>query len=796
MNKSSPRIKHQPDSIKQNKNEKISLGVSVSTSSRDFNVMPMSIGSPKFAFRESNNKIRCNQNSKAACCVDLNNSSQSMKSIEQLEAEYQQFVKDWVQQIPIKTTSPDQEAVVEKARVELHNSLWKIVSRLNCDPATYYNRFFYEDLLDDAIEDLLDCLPQTPDMKSVRHSLKVEFIEKTLNMYDHIRAHEDSSFKNKLVKNVITNLRTHGIIDNEREESIKQHEDLQIIKLVEEYLLYTRFKNDNKLISDVFKNKLSHKIGNFVEDLKMNHDGEFRNVDTSSYKTEIMNALEKVPLPNERTIREEADDILLGIEVEQWYTDLPIIPNEDSIDTYDRKSRLDMLTMRIKEIENSLSAADSEVALRNEITKFLEKTPLKEGERLNINFMVDELVNRVKNLQRQDNSQNTKRVIIQAPDSYEEFGKNIPFASSYIETSPSYQKRLIENNLTNNKAHRLPSNGHDLNIITESPTYQPHAFTKEPSSYRRFSEESPTSSNFKESADQWYTLKDSQIHTPRQNVANNTQRYSIPPSSFAPQEYQQEGSLNGVENKSINQNYHPNINYRRGNISEKSQMQPSFLNKDPRMSSFEEPSSFQYNPQEIRTSEGILEISQVAGPSGYRTGQFELPQAYPQSSSQVPNAAMYSTDDHRGSITNQSGIAFKQISEDREKDQSNKCSIGCQSFRDDGIQRPHENFENNTDKVFDSTKGLSVATSTGRISDLQFKAPKPNVNKRRPKWAATEKGVKRQSTGTDDEDDDYHCRCIERYWKCRRRPKHLSSEDFDDYYPPCFPMLFPYPCFL
>ncbi|XP_045782677.1 uncharacterized protein LOC123879152 isoform X2 [Maniola jurtina] len=791
LNKSSPGIKHEPDFIERNKNEKIPLGVSVSTSSRDINVMTMSIGSPNLTFRESYNKIRCNQNSKAVCCIDLKNSSQSMKSVEQLEAEYQQFVKDWVQKVPIKTISPDQAPVVERARVELHNSLWKIVSKLNCDPATYYNCFFYEDLLDDAIEDLLDCLPQTQEMKSVRLSLKVEFIEKTVNLYDHIRAHEDASFKNKLVKNVITNLRTHGIIDNEREESIKQHEDLQIIKLVEEYLLYTRFKNDNKLISDVFKKKLTREIGNFVEDLKKNHDKEFRNVDTSSYKSELMNALEKVPLPNERTIKEEADDILLGLEVEQWYTDLPVVPNEDSINTYHTKMQLDMLTMKIKEIENSSSTDDSETVLRNEITKFLEKTPLKEGQRLNLNFMVDELINRVKNMQKQDKGPNNKKVIFQAPDSYDEFGKNIPFASSYIETSPSYQNRLFENNLSNNKAQRLSSNGHDLNIITETPTYQPHDIV-EPSSYRRSSEESPTSSSFKESADQWHSLKDSQIHTPRQNIINNTQRYSIPTSSYAPREYQRDRSLNGVQSKSINQNCHPNINHQRVDILGNSQTQPSFLNKDPRMSSLEEPSSFQYNPQ---TSEGIG-ISQVAGPSGYRTGQFELPQAYPPSSHQIPNAAMYSTDDHRSSIANQSGILIKQTQEDREKDQANKSSIGCQSFRNDGIEKSREDFKNKIDKTFDTTKRLSVATSTGQISDIQFTAPKPSVNKRRPKWAMTEKeGVKRRSTETDDEDDDYHCRCIERYWKCRRRPKYLSSEDFDDY-PPCFPIFFPYPCFL
>lgn len=781
-NRSTLKLTHKPNTEDKGKDERHLLDASISHSSKLINVMTMTnAGTSTIRINGSENR-KCNQNTKTPCCINFNKSCQSMKSVEQIEAEYAKFVKDWVQRIPIKVFGPDHGALVERARVELHNSLWKIVSKLNGDPATYYSRFFYEDLLDDAIEDLLNCLPQSPEMKSIRNSLKTEFIEKTVHLNDHIKAHEDASFKNKLVKNVIMKLRQHGIIDNDHDETIKEREDYQLIKLVEEYLLYTRFKNDNKLISNVFKKNVTQEIGDFVTNLKNNHEKELSNIDTVSFKTEIMNALEKVPLPCERTIREEAEDIIMGIEVEQWYNDLPIIQNEDSIEKIHRQRELDTLAMKIKEFENNSIIGNSNIELRKEISKFLQKSPLKEGERVNINFMVDELINRVKNMRTQDLSPNTKTVIFQAPESYEDFDRNVPLASSYIET-PKIDNRLAKSSNPNTQFDSYKS---EVSSNTQS-----HNYFKEPSSYKTFGEALPSSSSYHDSDFQWHTLRDSQVHTPKRDITTNTSHYSIPNTSHT----YHDKSLS-IEEESLNQDYFRNSSYQRDFENNQTQT----FNADQRKFSIIK------NPKRIRTSGGILEVDQAAGPSGYRHGNTEnLFESHKTSANlnEMPTASIYTDDRRNGNLSSHrrenSSIINKR--DDKNDLSINKFSKGCQSSRN-GDENTIENMNR-----FEKSKHFSVATNTDtdRIPDNgpQIDASTPRedkpsssqTNKRHPKMDSSEKeGVKRKISlsENDDEDDEYQCRCIERYWKCRRRPKCLSGDD----YPPCVPLLFPYPCFL
>ncbi|XP_047541345.1 uncharacterized protein LOC125074153 isoform X1 [Vanessa atalanta] len=420
-----------------------------------------------------------NQNKVLSSSVDIKNN-------DQLEAEYDQFIKDWVQEIPMAATNQKEEVILEKARLGIYNGLWKVISKLNCDPSTYYNQFLYEDLLDDAIDDLLDCLPQSSDLKSKRHLLKVRLIEKTISTNNQIKENEEASYKNKLIQNVVINLRKQGITDHRDGNPTELHEHMQITKLVESYLLLTKFKNEDKVISNVYRKKLIKEVKDFVNDLVKNHAKELKDIDLDSYENDIVNLLNKVPLPSENTIKQEADDVLLGIEIEQWYGDLPIVSNNDYTEQYQRRKQRDNLAKKIKEIENKNDMDSSEMELRNEVSRFLEKAPLEEGESLNINFMVDELLNRLKNKTKYDKSHSAKS----------------PCCSSFT---------------------KLPKS--------------PRVVIKEPPSYRLFEEERPSSSSFKETSNkQWHTLQKTvpDVGTQTENKTMHTLPPYIDPSYTPP----------------------------------------------------------------------------------------------------------------------------------------------------------------------------------------------------------------------------------------------------------------------
>lgn len=493
------------------------------------------------------NSMPCTSACKSCCLNEVENLTvlNECKDNDQLEAEYEQFVQNWVQKIPMNVADFEDEGILEKARMGIYNGLWKVVSKLNCDPATYFNRFLYEDLLDDAIDDLLDCLPQSSDLMSKRHLLKVEFIEKTISINDKIKDNEEASFKNKLIQNVITDLRKKGIADSQSQNSTKLHEDLQIIKLVEDYLLVTKFKNEDKIISEIYKNKLLKQVDDFVKDLKTNHPNELKDIDVGTYKTDLIAILDQVPFPSENTLNQEADDVLLNMEVEEWYQDLPIVSNNNNVELYQRRKQRDILVKKIKEVRSKNVMGGSENALRNEVSRFLEKTPLQEGESLNINFMVDELVNRLKNKTKNNQSVSTKKVEFWPPDSYDQFSKDVPLCSSFIELPKSNNSLILQQDIkkpaqgtqydkkySKQKIFEQDTNAKKIQVSddNDSSRRQTRVVIQEPPSYRIFAEERPHSLSFKESSnDQWFSLLSS--HPDVGTQTKNTSMHTISPYS-------------------------------------------------------------------------------------------------------------------------------------------------------------------------------------------------------------------------------------------------------------------------
>lgn len=488
----------------------------------------------------------CTSTSKSCCLNEVKNLTilNDCKDNDQLETEYEQFVQNWVQKIPMNVADFEDEGILEKARMGIYNGLWKVVSKLNCDPATYFNRFLYEDLLDDAIDDLLDCLPQSSDLISKRHLLKVEFIEKTISINDKIKDNEETSFKNKLIQNVITDLRKKGIAGSQSHNSTKLLEDLQIIKLVEDYLLLTKFKNEDKIISEIYKNKLLKQVDDFVKDLKRNHANELKDIDVATYQTDLIAILDQVPLPSEDTLNQEADDVLLSMEVEEWYQDLPIVSNNDTAELYQRRKQRDILAKKIKEVKSKNVMDGSENALRNEVSRFLEKTPLQDGESLNINFMVDELVNRLKNKTKNNQSVSTKKVDFKPLDRYEQISKDVPLCSSFIRLPKSNNSLILQQDIVKKSAQgtqydekyserkifeqRTNATKIQVSNDNDSSRRQTRVVIQEPPSYRIFAEERPHSSSFKESSnDQWFSLLSS--HPDVGTQTKNTSMHTISP---------------------------------------------------------------------------------------------------------------------------------------------------------------------------------------------------------------------------------------------------------------------------
>lgn len=694
------------------------------------------------------------------------------KTIKELEKEYEQYVKDWVKLIPIETKTPEEEAIAEKARLGIHNGLWKVVSKLNCDPATYYNRFFYEDLLDEGIEDLLDCLPQIPELLQKKHLLKVRFIEKTTQINEQIGVNEEASYKYNLMKNIFNSLRQHGLTNLNGDDPLKIHHDMQVKKIVEEFLLCTNYENDDKVKAQVYKKKLLRHIDDFIEDLKQHHPQQLKDVDISSYKTDIINILLKVRLPCEEIIKQEADSILLDLEIEQWYNDLPIVPSEDFKEQYKRSKQRELLANKVKEFEKNNSQL-TENALRIEVSKLLENTPLKEGEPLNIPFITEQFVNRIRNRPRQEYANRLEQGTI---PNYEDFSKEISFCSSYINAprAPVQTQEPLDNNVNKSNQCKKTCSGQvpnaslnfsQGNVSSKILTNKSRVVIQEPPAYRTFDEGRPLSSTFyqNDNSPEWLTLEESRPNV--QNIQN-------------PQ-YIQDENMMSIPPCCVPEQVRPQVNFKMAtdndqNMFNKERLYP--INNDNRYSG------------RTKSSRGILGTSQIAGPSGYSA----------KTSQNVNNNIMKPhTWDDTSQIPRRSNVSKTPIHAEQVPVKSDECSISCQTFRDNNPVLQIGDVENREDNQ------LHVATNTAPgnmccdpslysyTSQQGVPIPDP-ASRRRGSPVSLGRDSGRRRVGVSDEDDDeVPCRCIERYW---RRPKRYPCEALDNL-PPCFSLMFPYPYF-
>lgn len=355
-----------------------------------------------------------------------NQSVHPPKTMQELNDEFDDFVKKWVQEIPIAANSPEEQELLPQMRIGLYNGIWKAITKLKCQPDVLCNPFYFEDKLDDEIEALYAMLPQSSELEANRHRLKVNLIEKTSHINDQIKnAAQSESFKQRLIDNMdvyIPRLET----DEANEDPIRLHEEMEILFLAEEYILYRRFQNEDPIKAGVYRNKLLKRVQELVQEIKRFHGKEMKDINPDLYSNDILTALHQVPLPNDDTIKQEADQILLGLEIEKWYTDLPIARNDDIGEKIKRRRLRDALGRKIYDMETSMDFSDSnaERALKHEISRFLERVPLGRDESLNINFMVEELTNRMKNRPRAPGK--GKKVLFDESIDYQNFSKNVP----------------------------------------------------------------------------------------------------------------------------------------------------------------------------------------------------------------------------------------------------------------------------------------------------------------------------------------------------------------------------------
>ncbi|XP_050558621.1 uncharacterized protein LOC118279575 isoform X1 [Spodoptera frugiperda] len=358
-----------------------------------------------------------------------------LPSVKKIYADYDTYLKNWVQRVPMAMNTTSEKQNADKARMDLYNGVWKTITKMKLDPKIFGNPLYFKEVFNDEIEKLMKSLPKSKQLEIEKPALKDELLKKTLEMNDLIRSlNVSGTYKQQVIDCIENNSPRRPPLINETDQ---QNEEIEKHNVADYYILHRRYKDDDNVKANFHKKNFLKSLDDYLENMKKRHS--LLGMQTYAYANEIINCLDKIPIPNLLALRDEADEILLGMEVENWIADLPQDP--DNTGPLDKKRMKDSIVKKIEEVETHVNCYDNAFGdqLKAELPRYIERIPIKAN--TNINFVIDELVNRIRNLENMK-SLRPRSVSFQEPRDYDDFARDVPRASSYHDTpgqgSPYY----------------------------------------------------------------------------------------------------------------------------------------------------------------------------------------------------------------------------------------------------------------------------------------------------------------------------------------------------------------------
>lgn len=361
-------------------------------------------------------------NSKPCCSQEANLPPPLTPEKGNKDAVYDKYVKLFREQcnaLPMDESTPSRAMLADQARRAIYNGILKTFFNLKSDPTIENDYKFFEFMLEEKLDDFLDVLPQTEELKKMRHSWKVNTIERAIEMLDELHKLSDKPCFRRTVKDKFNR---QFALDNEIQYCFLLQQGF-LSRMADAYILQTNYKEKDPVKANIYRNRLMMEVDRLANHMSKVHNAGFRFFDTAKLSRIAMQALEHVPVPTDDVLQEEVEQIHIADEIEKWYKELPTKPYKDENDGVFRKRMMEILAKKLNDMHKSLDDADlsEELRMKHEISHFLEKrAELQENEDKNINFMVDQLHFRLKNRWAQ----------LEDPGHFEDFEKAKPFSST------------------------------------------------------------------------------------------------------------------------------------------------------------------------------------------------------------------------------------------------------------------------------------------------------------------------------------------------------------------------------
>ncbi|XP_048489477.1 uncharacterized protein LOC105389915 isoform X2 [Plutella xylostella] len=137
--------------------------------------------------REANARIRAplTLNSEPKPCGSSCPSSQGNTG--EILTNLEQYIQKWADEVPIETQTNEQQEFAAMARQGIRNGIIMQIIKIRADPAAVSDIFLCQDILAQRVDELLDCLPETPELLAKRNTMRANLLEYVCNTNEQLQ---------------------------------------------------------------------------------------------------------------------------------------------------------------------------------------------------------------------------------------------------------------------------------------------------------------------------------------------------------------------------------------------------------------------------------------------------------------------------------------------------------------------------------------------------------------------------------------------------------------------------------
>ncbi|KAJ0170132.1 hypothetical protein K1T71_014060 [Dendrolimus kikuchii] len=361
----------------------------------------------------------------------------------QLYDHYSDIVRKLCFSLPLDVSTPEKEASSLLARKLLYRNIWLQFNKLRQDPDVDNDYALFDFLMEELLDYHLDIMI-SPEKKDTVIPWKSKMLTTLISCLKNLHYNTDTPLTKQLLKG-----NKHRLAIKERYERQElETKDLFINSTIDSFLRDLNYKEDDPIIASIYRQRLTKTLEKFVAGTV--HLGPFSKLKINDLLLICIPLLRNVPFPINDITNEEVEEAMIGQVVDAWYNDLQVpsqVPRE--IQLYQARKRA-VLTNKLHQLQRIDIDNELEREMQHEISNYLDNNiiGLIPDERGNINYMTEDLVNRIKN-RRKDNI------------SYESFELRVPLHSSFIQQLPP----IIEVAAEVHSCPRQPAQ--NLNFISE-----------------------------------------------------------------------------------------------------------------------------------------------------------------------------------------------------------------------------------------------------------------------------------------------------------------------------------------